>query len=77
MYFIHPQLPYGGRCWLFYCSFLVLLVMSASEVAFFSITEAEREDLEESEDVTDHKLAKLLLKPKYLLSTILVTNNLV
>lgn len=67
--------------WWSFLAILLLIsssaIISASEVAFFSITEAEREDLEESEDTSDNKLANLLVKPKYLLSTILVTNNLV
>ena len=51
-------------------------VMSGSEVAFFSISEAEKEELKESEDQKDNNLHKILLKPKYLLSTILLFNNL-
>lgn len=71
--------PTAAVWWSFLAIILLIFgsaIMSASEVAFFSITEAEREDLEESESSNDNKLAKLLHKPKYLLSTILVTNNL-
>lgn len=52
-------------------------VMAASEIAFFSISAAELDELRDSEDRTDVRLAKLLERPKYLLSTILISNNLV
>ena len=52
-------------------------VMSASEIAFFSITTAEREDLRESEEKIDRRVVKLLDKPRYLLSTVLIGNNIV
>ena len=52
-------------------------VMSGSEIAFFSITNVERDELRESEEATDKRLIKLLDKPRYLLSTILIANNVV
>ncbi|MFN8322130.1 MAG: gliding motility-associated protein GldE [Chitinophagales bacterium] len=52
-------------------------VMSASEIAFFSLTNVEVDALRESEDAADNRVAKLLDKPRYLLSTILISNNLV
>jgi gliding motility-associated protein GldE len=52
-------------------------VLSASEIAFFSLSNAEVAALRESEDATDNRVADLLAKPRYLLSTILVANNLV
>jgi len=52
-------------------------VMAASEIAFFSITAAELGELKESEEDADLRLAKLLERPRYLLSTILIINNLV
>jgi gliding motility-associated protein GldE len=58
---------------LVFCSGL----MSGSEIAFFSITTAEREELRESEDAIDKRVIKLLDKPRYLLSTILIGNNVV
>ena len=58
---------------LVFCSGL----MSGSEIAFFSITHAERDELRESEEVIDKRLIKLLDKPRYLLSTILIGNNVV
>ena len=67
---------------LFACLVIVLLVacsalMAASEIAFFSISNAEREELRESDDDQDKRLVKLLDRPRYLLSTILIANNLV
>src|SRR5690606_28954099 len=52
-------------------------VMSASEIAYFSLTNAEADNLRESDDPLDNRVAKLLTRPRYLLSTILITNNLV
>ncbi len=52
-------------------------VMSASEVAFFSISNAEKEEMKDSDEPSDKNLSKMLSKPKYLLSTILLANNLV
>lgn len=60
---------------------LVLIICSAlfssSEIAYFSLTRAELEQLSESDDSTDNRVATLLEKPRYLLSTLLVANNLV
>jgi len=58
---------------LVFCSGL----MSGSEIAFFSITNVERDELRESEDILDKRVLKLLDKPRYLLSTILIGNNIV
>jgi putative hemolysin len=52
-------------------------VMAASEIAFFSISAAELDELKESEERSDQRLVKLLERPKYLLSTILIGNNLI
>ncbi len=52
-------------------------MMSSSEIAFFSLSRAEVEELSESEDPMDNRVAKLLERPRQLLSTMLVTNNLV
>lgn len=58
---------------LLFCS----AVMSASEVAYFSLTKPELYHLKESEDTTDRRVAWLMERPRYLLSTILFSNNLV
>lgn len=52
-------------------------IMSASEIAYFSLSNVEVDALRESEDAVDNRVGKLLDKPRYLLSTILITNNLV
>lgn len=52
-------------------------LMSSSEIAFFSLTGAEVEQLKESDDATDKRVVLLLDRPRYLLSTMLVANNLV
>lgn len=52
-------------------------VMSASEIAFFSLSNVEVDALRESDDKIDNRTAELLDRPRYLLTTILVTNNLV
>jgi gliding motility-associated protein GldE len=51
--------------------------MAASEIAFFSITNVERDELRESDEEADQRLVKLLDRPRYLLSTILIGNNVV
>jgi len=60
---------------------LTLLVFSAlisgSEVAFFSITPAQIQDLKESEDKADFRVRNLLERPRLLLATILISNNFV
>lgn len=60
---------------------LVLLMLSAmasgSEVAFFSLTRSDLEELEESSDIASGRVLDLLSNPDRLLATILVTNNMV
>jgi gliding motility-associated protein GldE len=62
-------------------SILVLLVLSAlisgSEVAFFSLTPTQLEDLNSSADEQSQRLVTLLNSPEKLLATILICNNLV
>ena len=45
--------------------------MAASEIAFFSISAAELDELKESEERTDQRLVKLLERPKYLLLSLI------
>lgn len=67
----------------FVANFIILIlifcsaVMSASEIAYFSLSHVEVDALRESEDAADNRVGKLLDKPRYLLSTILISNNLV
>lgn len=61
------------------CASLALLTSafaSASETAFFSITQTQREDIDEDSSRYAQLLA-LLEQPEKLLATILITNNLV
>jgi len=60
---------------------LILIVCSAmtsaSEVGFFSLTEKEFSPLRKRTDRSSKAIIRLLSKPRYLLSTILICNNLV
>jgi putative hemolysin len=60
---------------------MALLVLSAllsgSEVAYFSLTPKDREQLEQDESKTSILAADLLSRPNALLATILIGNNLV
>ncbi len=55
----------------------VSAIMAASEIAFFSLSNVEVAGLRASTDKANNRVAALLSQPRYLLSTILVTNNLV
>ncbi len=60
---------------------LILLLlsgyMSSSEVAFFSLSPQEIEEVKEEKNETDTVLLRLLCNPERLLATILIGNNLV
>jgi putative hemolysin len=60
---------------------LILLVFSAlvsgSEVAFFSLKPSDLDDLRENSNRNAKKIIQLLERPKRLLATILITNNVV
>ncbi len=65
-----------------YCLSLVVLIMisgmmSASEVAFFSLSPSTVRSLEEDTDDTSQKIIRLKNKPQLLLATMLISNNLV
>ena len=49
--------------------------VSGSEIAYFSLTPAQRDELEESGNAD--AILRLLRRPERLLATILITNNLV
>lgn len=59
---------------------LIMLLLSAlvssSEVAYFSLNAEDEDDLEKSERKVDARILSLLKDDKYLLATILVSNNL-
>ena len=50
---------------------------SASEIAFFSLSPAELNEIEEGKDATSKRIARLLNDKERLLATILITNNFV
>lgn len=60
---------------------IILLIFSAmasgSEVAFFSLTRSDIDELEERDDTTSRRVLNLLDNPDRLLATILATNNMV
>ena len=51
--------------------------VSASEIAFFSLTPSDRSKIDEEEHKADGKVASLLRDSERLLATILISNNLV
>ena len=60
---------------------IILLLLSAtasgSEVAFFSLTQRDMEDLESRSDAASQRVVDLMSNPDRLLATILVANNMV
>lgn len=62
-------------------SIVVLLclsaMISASEVAFFSLSPPNREELRKSSSIRDKTILQIYDKPKLFLATILIANNLV
>lgn len=50
---------------------------SASEIAFFSLSPADRNEIDEGTHPADEKISKLLANTERLLATILITNNFV
>lgn len=75
--FLQPSLSayiaLGIAVLLLFCSAFV----SASEIAFFSLSPADINEIEEERDRTDHKIAKLKESNEHLLATILISNNFV
>lgn len=60
-------------CFLLFCSGFV----SASEIAFFSLTPSDLSDIEQGDSVSDRLISRLLGKSQKLLATILISNNFV
>lgn len=62
-----------------FISFLLVCsgLLSGSEVAFFSLSHQDRGTLIEEQSNASKRIMTLLETPKYLLSTILITNNIV
>lgn len=59
------------------CCIGVSAFVSGSEIAFFSLTRSDIDDLEEDERPEARKAFKLLTDSEHLLATILISNNLV
>lgn len=74
-----PLLEVGT--WLSFLLIILLLfcsaLLSGSEVAYFSITHHEITELNETPDAKSDRIMRLLKKPRYLLSTILISNNFI
>jgi gliding motility-associated protein GldE len=70
-----------GNAVLGIAAILVLLVfsglISGSEVAFFSLTQTQVEDIRKKKNSSSNSIITLLEKPKRLLATILIANNVV
>ena len=58
---------------LLFCSAFV----SASEIAFFSLSPSDLNIIEEESNGADHKILKLKERNEHLLATILISNNFV
>lgn len=56
---------------------IISALMSASEVALFSLTPSQQKDLRERNAASDKRVIDLLSKPRSLLATILIGNNFV
>ncbi len=56
---------------------MVSAFVSGSEIAFFSLTQAELDKCAESDSVSDRRILHLLKDPERLLATILITNDFV
>ena len=74
------QMPTVG-VWIAFGIVLLLLLcsgfVSASEIAFFSLTPADRSAIEEGKHKADKKVSSLLDDSERLLATILISNNVV
>lgn len=78
-----PVILHAGLPDVFIYILLILLLIvcsaliSASEVAFFSLSPGEKDEIKEENSGNSQQVLKLLSRPKDLLATILITNNLV
>ncbi|MBO7171990.1 MAG: gliding motility-associated protein GldE [Bacteroidaceae bacterium] len=66
-------IAFGTGIMLLFCSGFV----SASEIAFFSLSPADMNEIDDEKHSSDVKIKKLLDKSERLLATILISNNLV
>ncbi len=81
LFFLFNSVVIGPEIIIYAVIILVFLVISAlmsgSEVAFFSISHNDIENLQKENSNSKNRILKLLDKPHYLLSTILIANNFV
>ncbi|MGF7141203.1 gliding motility-associated protein GldE [Roseimarinus sediminis] len=82
--FAYIDVSFYPFSWGLLTGLLVLVVLlffsaliSGSEVAFFSLSPADKEQINESKSSSDHLIRELLLLPEKLLATILVANNFI
>ncbi|NUM51400.1 MAG: gliding motility-associated protein GldE [Flavobacteriales bacterium] len=75
--FLQPTLAWYVVCVVMLLLLAVSAMISASEVAFFSISPTQKNFFSESKSNIHKAILKLLEKPKTLLATILITNNFV
>jgi putative hemolysin len=75
-FFLSPD--WGSLIVLIFIIFFFLIcsaLISGSEVSLFSMGNTQLTTIRESDDRKDKEITNLLLKPKYLLATILIANN--
>lgn len=75
---VHPFSLTALVCLVVICILLYMSAfVSASEVAFFSLSPQDLDEVNNDKDNRDSKLCALIEQPEYLLATILIANNLV
>jgi len=76
---VKAQLTFGHITGIIIVVFLLILsgMMSASEVAFFSLSPSKIDKLQKKHDLFGHRILKLLSNPEELLATILVANTFI
>ena len=70
----------SGDIFALFMAFLCLVFsgfVSASEIAFFSLSPQDQAEIEEEKKTQDVLIKNLLARSEYLLATILIANNLV
>ena len=80
LFLYNPNPAYfGADSWIAVSIIVVFLIisalMSSSETAFFSINHDDLENLHKENVVSKNRILKLLDKPHYLMSTILISNS--
>ncbi len=81
--FLFPLFATPGTTGIVGAALLIMLLLicsaliSGSEVAFFSLSANERDDIEKDKSAASGRITKLLSAPNYLLATILISNNFI